>query len=162
MSNAAHDILTDRIAEWRARLSAHGSGDGGLDGLDGLERHLREQVAGLVTAGLDPEEAFLIAVKRTGDVSAAARELNQAHGARLWRQLVTRPGDGIGPPPAHREPAVAALLAVAAAAAIKVPALFGQQFGAAGSFYARNFSLLVLPCWPPCFFAGAVRTRRAP
>ena len=40
---------------------------------------------------------------------------------------------------------MAAVLAVAAAAAIKVPALFGQQFDAAGSFYARNFSLLVLP-----------------
>ena len=89
MSTTEHDILTDRIAEWRARLSPHGSGAGAGD-LDGLERHLREQVAGLVTAGLDPEEAFLIAVKRTGDISPAARELNQAHGARLWRQLVTR------------------------------------------------------------------------
>ena len=144
MSKTEHNILTDRIAEWRARLSSHGSGAGGSD-LDGLERHLREQVAGLVTAGLDPEEAFLIAVKRTGDVSAAAREFNQAHGARLWLQLVTRPAGGSEPPPVHSEPAVAAVLALAAAAAIKVPALFGQQFGAAGSFYARNFSLLVLP-----------------
>ena len=161
MSKTEHNILTDRIAEWRARLSSHGSGAGGSD-LDGLERHLREQVAGLVTAGLDPEEAFLIAVKRTGDVSAAAREFNQAHGARLWLQLVTRPAGGSEPPPVHSEPAVAAVLALAAAAAIKVPALFGQQFGAAGSFYARNFACSCFPCWPPCSFAGAVRTRRAP
>ena len=143
MSKAEHDILTDRIAEWRVRLSTHGSGDGGLDG---LERHLREQVAGLVTAGLDPEEAFLIAVKRTGDVSAAARELNREHGERLWRQIVSRPAGGIGSPPARVATAVAAGLAPAAAAAVKVPALFGQQIGSdAGGFYARNVSLLVLP-----------------
>ena len=143
MSKAEHDILTDRIAAWRARLSPHGFEDGELDG---LERHLREQVAGLVTAGLDPEEAFLIAVKRTGEVSAAAREINHTHGERLWRQLVAHPGNRSGSPPARAESAVAAALALAAAAAVKVPELFGQQFGpAAGGFSARNFSLLVLP-----------------
>ena len=31
MSKTEHDILTDRITEWRARLSSHGSGAGGSD-----------------------------------------------------------------------------------------------------------------------------------
>ena len=143
MSVAKDDILTDRIAEWRARLSAHGAGGGDLDG---LERYLREQADRLVTTGLTPEEAFLIAVKRTGDVSAAAREINHAHGERLWRQLLAARADGIESRPAYARPVVATALALAAAAAIKVPALFGQQFDpGAGAFYARNLSLLVLP-----------------
>ena len=40
---------------------------------------------------------------------------------------------------------VALACAVGAALAIKAPALFGLEFGAEGSFYARNLSLFVLP-----------------
>lgn len=143
MSKPEGDILTDRIAEWRGRLSRDG-----FDGrdLDGIELRLREQAQGLVTAGLDPDEAFLIAIKRTGGGAACAREATVAHGERLWRQLVTRPATDIGHPPLRSDPVLAVVLALAAAVAIKVPALFGAQLGPTpGGFYARNLGLLVLP-----------------
>ncbi|MDE0229538.1 MAG: hypothetical protein OXJ62_11875 [Spirochaetaceae bacterium] len=137
------DIPAARIAEWRARLRGHGIGDGDLDR---LERTLREQVSRLVAAGLDPDEAFLIAVKRTAGLSVAAREFNQAHAGWLWRQLAARPVAGIGQLPLRGDLVLAAALALAAAAAVKAPALFGAQFDtASGGFYARNLGLLVLP-----------------
>ena len=144
MSKADTDYLTDRVAAWRARLSTHDFDDGALDR---LEHTLREQVTGLTTAGLNADEAFLVAVKRTGELCPAAREASRAHGERLWRHLTARPADGTRPPLLRREPVVAALLAVAAAAAIKIPALLGRQLGPddGGGFYARNLGLLVLP-----------------
>ncbi len=143
MSRTDGDIPTHRIAEWRARLRDHGLGDGDLDR---VERTLREQVSGLVAAGLDSDEALLIAVKRTACRSAAARACNQAHAERLWRQLVGRPVASIGRLPLRGDLVRAAALALAAAAAVKALALFGAQFGPApGGFYARNLGLLVLP-----------------
>ena len=142
MSRADGDIPSHRIAEWRAHLRNHGLGDGDRER---LERTLREQVSGLVTAGLDPDEAFLIAVKRTAGLGTAAREFSQAYGERLWRQIVTRPAAGIGQLPLRNDLVLAAVLALAAAAAVKVPALFGVPFDPApGGFYARNLGLLVL------------------
>ena len=143
MSEARHDTLTDCIAEWRARLSFHGVDDAGLDG---LERTVREQVDALVAAGLDRDEAYLVAIKRTGSVSNAAREAGLAHGERLWRRLAADPGGAGDRRRARTGSVVAAVLVLAAAAAVKVPALFGQQFDSAtGNFYVRNLSLLVLP-----------------
>lgn len=154
MSKTEQNILASRIAEWRSLLSRR-TDDGELEE---LERHLREQVDGLVTAGLDPEEAFLIAVRRTGDVGAAARELNQAHGEWLWWRLGTEPEGGAGRTPFGSETALVAALALAAAVAIKFPVLFGQQFGSDdGGFYVRNFSLLVFP-----LLAGYLLHKRAP
>jgi len=139
----ADDIPTHRIADWRMRLRDHGLGDGDLDR---VERTLREQVSGMVAAGLDSDEAFLIAVKRTAGLSAAAREVTEAHAERLWRQLVAPAVTGVGQLTLRSDFARAAAVALAAAAAVKAPALFGEQFGPApGGFYARNLGLLVLP-----------------
>ena len=39
-----------------------------------LEDHLREQIAGLTGSGLSTDEAFLVAVKRMGDLDSLSRE----------------------------------------------------------------------------------------
>src|SRR5690606_34793761 len=54
--------LEDQIGQWREylrRRQAIGSAD-----VEELEGHLRDQVAALEERGLDPDEAFLVAVKR--------------------------------------------------------------------------------------------------
>jgi hypothetical protein len=112
-----------------------------------LESHLRDQVVALTDAGLAPDEAFLIAVKRLGRLDALSREFAREHSERLWRQLVVAP-DGIDHMGTHAwsEPLIVLGLAVAAGLAIKVPVLFGVQLGGSDeSFYARNASLFVLP-----------------
>jgi hypothetical protein len=111
-----------------------------------LEDHLREQVSILSDAGLDPDEAFLVAVKRMGDLDELSREFAREHSDRLWKQLVVSPTDSVESRAAARTDALVAFsLAVAAALAVKVPALFGMDFDEDGEFYARNASLLVLP-----------------
>lgn len=111
-----------------------------------LEDHLREQVAGLMDAGLAADEAFLVAVKRMGDLDSLSREFAREHSERLWKQLVVIPADSGEPRALARTDAIVAVcLAVAAAAAIKLPALFGLDVDHDAGFYARNLSLFVLP-----------------
>jgi hypothetical protein len=111
-----------------------------------LEDHLREQIAGLKDAGLATDEAFLVAVKRMGELDALSREFAREHSDRLWKQLAASPSDAGEPQAAARRDAVVAFsLAVAAALLIKAPALFGVELDAEAGFYARNLSFFVLP-----------------
>jgi len=111
-----------------------------------LEDHLREHVSVLTDAGLETDEAFLVAVKRMGDLDALSREFAREHSDRLWKQLVVSRSDAGQARAATRKDAVIAFgLAAAAAAAIKVPALFGLRLDQDSGFYLRNLSLFVLP-----------------
>jgi hypothetical protein len=110
-----------------------------------LEDHLRAQIAVLTDAGLAADEAFLIAVKRMGDLDALSREFAREHSDRLWKQLVAEPGDVVEAQAARTDAVVAVCLAIAAAVAVKLPALFGIRLDADIGFYARNAGLFVLP-----------------
>jgi len=111
-----------------------------------LEDHLREQIAALSKAGLAPDEAFLVAVKRIGNLDTLSREFAREHADRLWKQLVLSSSDSAAERSALRtDAAVAVGLAIAAAAAIKAPALFGLTLDMDGGFYARNVALFVFP-----------------
>ena len=146
LSMADENTPETQIAQWRAHLLRSGAVNPA--DVEELESHLREQMAALVDAGLAVEEAFLVAVKRMGNIDAVSREFARVHSERLWKQLVAEPAGGGDRGPTERtETAAVVGLALAAAAAIKVPELFGHQFGSAGSvgFYARNASLFILP-----------------
>jgi len=137
-------LLEEQIDQWRSYLRRRQA----VHSVDvaELEDHLREQVAVLVDAGLATDEAFLVAVKRMGDLDALSREFALEHSDRLWKQLVVVAPDSEEPRARARTDAfVAFCLAVAAAVVIKVPALFGIQMDQDAGFYARNLSLFVLP-----------------
>jgi hypothetical protein len=136
--------LEEQIDQWRSYLRRRQA----IHSVDvaELEDHLREQVAVLVDAGLAADEAFLVAVKRMGDLDALSREFAREHSDRLWKQLVVVPSDSGEPRAAARTDAIVAFgLATAAAVLIKVPVLFGLQLDQDSGFYARNLSLFVLP-----------------
>jgi hypothetical protein len=136
--------LEEQIDQWRNYLRRRQA----IHSVDvaELEDHLREQVAVLTGAGLATDEAFLVAVKRMGDLDALSREFAREHSDRLWKQLVVSPSDTGAPQAAARTDAVVAFcVAAAVAVVIKVPALFGMQVDADDGFYARNLSLFVLP-----------------
>src|SRR5215213_4203635 len=138
--------LEEQIDRWRSYLR-HRQAIHSVDVAE-LEDHLREQVALLVDAGLATDEAFLVAVKRMGNLDALSREFAREHSERLWKQLVVSPSDTGEPRARARTDAIVVFcLAVAAAVLIKVPALFGIQLDqdAGFYFYARNVSLFVLP-----------------
>ncbi len=130
-----------QIAEWRAYV-ASAPGVNGHD-VDELEDHLRHQIAELNAAGLTPDEGFLIAVKRLGDVDALSREFAREHSGRLWKQLLVS---------GEAEPARASggwfealVFAVAAAVVIQVARLAAGFPDDEPTWLARNASLFVLP-----------------
>ena len=116
--------LEEQIDRWRSYLRRRQA----IHSVDvaELEDHLREQVAVLVDAGLATDEAFLVAVKRMGNLDALSREFAREHSERLWKQLVVVPSDsGESRAGARTDAIVVFCLAVAAAVVVKVPALFG-------------------------------------
>jgi hypothetical protein len=136
--------LEDQIDQWRNYLRRRQA----IHSVDAaeLEDHLREQVAVLMAAGLAADEAFLVAVKRMGELDALSREFAREHSERLWKQLVVASADPAELPARARTDAVVAVtLAVAAAVLVKLPALFGLDLNHHQGFYARNAGLFVLP-----------------
>ncbi|MFJ2300705.1 permease prefix domain 1-containing protein [Oerskovia paurometabola] len=140
-----------QIDQWRSyvqRRQAISTAD-----VDEMEDHLREQVADLTATGLDGDEAFLVAVKRMGNLDEVSREFAREHSDRLWKQLVLVPDAGT---PGRgerswRELAVVLALAVGAGVAVKVAAeTIGDE-----TVLLRNVSLLVLP-----FLAGYFAWKR--
>jgi hypothetical protein len=145
------ESVESHIAEWRAYL-ANAAGVNGHD-VDELEDHLRHQIAELTAVGLAPDEAFLVAVKRMGDLDAVCREFAREHSGRLWKQLILSGDD---------EPARASsgwlttlVFAVAAAVVIQVARLAAGFPEEEPNWLARNASLFVLP-----FLAGYFARRR--
>lgn len=152
MTTAADQSLEAQIAQWRAflrrRQAVHGPD------VEELEGHLRDQLEALTDAGLAGDEAFLVAVKRMGSLDALSREFARAHSERLWKQLVLAPDDHATASASRREILVAVSLAVAAAVAVKLPALFGIPLSPDSEvppFYFLNASLFVLP-WLTIYF----------
>jgi hypothetical protein len=137
--------LEEQIAQWRAYVSRRQALHG--PDVEELEGHLRDQLVALTDAGLAGDEAFLVAVKRMGSLDALSREFARAHSERLWKQLVMAPdAPDESANTAHAETLVVLGLAVAAALAVKVPALFGLRLDTGDeSFYLRNASLFVFP-----------------
>ena len=145
MSAAGHAAsLEEQVDQWRSYLRRRQA----IHSVDvaELEDHLREQIAVLVGAGLATDEAFLVAVKRMGNLDALSREFAREHSDRLWKQLVVMPSDfGDGRARTRTDAIVAFCLAVAAAVIIKAPSLFGLELDQDAGFYVRNASLFVLP-----------------
>ncbi|MBL0886816.1 permease prefix domain 1-containing protein [Myceligenerans indicum] len=90
-----------------------------------MEDHLREQVADLNDGGLDDDEAFLVAVKRMGNLDEVSHEFAREHSDRLWKQLVLvpqgTPDDGApGGIGRFRDLGVLLSLAIGAGIALKI------------------------------------------
>src|ERR671927_508590 len=127
MTAPGHGVsLEEQIDQWRSYLRRRQA----IHSVDvaELEDHLREQVSVLSGAGLASDEAFLVAVKRMGNLDALSREFAREHSDRLWKQLVVVPEDSGEPSAETRADAMVAFgLAVGAAVLVKLPALFGLQ-----------------------------------
>ncbi len=135
--------LEAQIDQWRGyvqRRRAISASD-----IEEMEDHLREQVTDLTRTGLDDDEAFLVSVKRMGNLDEVSREFAREHSDRLWKQLVLVPEPSDGGARSWRELGVVLSLAVGAGIAVKTGVeLFGDE-----TVVMRNIGLLVLP-----FLAG--------
>lgn len=144
------DDLEPQIAEWRAYV-AKAPALNGRD-VDELDAHLREQIAELDAVGLTADEAFLVAVKRMGDLDSLSREFAREHSGRLWKQLVL--SDEEAPARSSSGWLEALLFALAAAIGIQVARLAADS-DESPAWLARNLGLFVLP-----FLAGYFARRR--
>jgi hypothetical protein len=144
------ESLEPQIAEWRAYVSK--AWLNGRD-VDELEDHLRQQIADLNAVGLADDEAFLVAVKRMGDVDVISREFAREHSGRLWKQLLVSADDE--PAPAAGGWVETLLFAVAAAVAIQVARIAADVPDEEPNWFFRNLGLFVLP-----FLAGYFARRR--
>ncbi|MCD5348305.1 permease prefix domain 1-containing protein [Agromyces sp. S2-1-8] len=132
--DAPHDLPTDLdalVASWRRWMQRHDAMS--ATDLAELESHLYDTVDHFVAAGLTPDEAFLVAVKRLGATDDLSREYAREHSERLWKQLVLT-GDGgtdavdeedaARPLPFHRRAnGLAVALALGAGAGLAVKAV---------------------------------------
>ncbi|HEX5575634.1 MAG TPA: permease prefix domain 1-containing protein [Gemmatimonadales bacterium] len=145
IEGGSSDSLEGQIEQWRSYLRRR-QAIRPVD-VEELEDHLRGEVAALREAGLSENEAFLVAVKRMGALDAISNEFAHEHSERLWKQLVIASTGTVQPVDKMRtETIVVFALAMVAALAVKVPELFGLEWGAKDMpFYLRNFSLFVLP-----------------
>jgi len=133
--------VESQIAEWRAYVAGSASVNG--HDVDELEDHLRQQISDLNDAGLADDEAFLIAVKRMGDLDDLSREFAREHSGRLWKQLLR--GDEAEPSLAASGVFEALAFAVGAAVTIQVARLAAHVPDEESTWFARNVGLLVLP-----------------
>ncbi len=145
------DGVEAQIAEWRAYV-AKAQAVNGHD-VDELEAHLRDQIAELDAAGLAADEAFLVGVKRMGDLDTLSREFAREHSGRLWKQLVLSGADE--PPRPSGGWLQALVFALAAGVAIQLARLAAQFPDEEPEWLVRNITLFVLP-----FLAGYFAHRR--
>ena len=138
------ETVESQIAEWRVYV-ANAAAVNGHD-VDELEDHLRQQIADLNAAGLADDEAFLVAVKRMGELDALSREYAREHSGRLWKQLLSGADEPERGAAGWVEPLV---FAVAAAVVIQVARLAAGFPDEEPNWFFRNVSLFVLP-----FLAG--------
>jgi hypothetical protein len=137
--------LEEQIEQWRCYLRRR-QADHSVE-LKELENYLRRQIESLVDAGLATDEAFLVALKRLGNLDSLSREFAHEHAGRLWKQIMVVTSDsGESRELVRMDTIMAFAVAVAAAVAIKAPALFGIPMANENEgFYVRNASLFVLP-----------------
>jgi hypothetical protein len=143
--------VESQIAEWRTYVEKAPAVNG--RDVDELEAHLRDQIAELNAASLTPDEAFLVAVKRMGDLDSLSREFAREHSGRLWKQLVLTGDDE--PAPTSSGWLEALVFALAAAVTIQIARLAAGFPGEEPAWFVRNLSLFVLP-----FLAGYFAHRR--
>lgn len=146
--------LDTQLAEWRSAVMRGRSVDAA--DADELESHLREQVADLQAAGLADDEAFLIAVKRLGQVDTLTAEFAREHSDRLWKQLsVARTTDD-----GSRRPFIAMLaFSALAIAGIQIARLLSHNI--TEPWFLLNASvILIVPL--AAYFATVRRMRVAP
>ncbi len=149
MTTEQAPALDELIASWRDWMERRDALS--IADVDELESHLRDRVDALAAKGLTEDEAFLIAVRRLGNLDEISREYAAEHSGRLWKQLVLHDSSGIrgadastGTIPLARRAnglAVALLLGVGAGIAVKATELLTGE----PELVFRNIAVLVLP-----------------
>ena len=159
MSENDQEALRSRVDRWSSYVSEVGGADPAH--IEQIEKQLRSHASDLMSAGLDADEAFLVALKRVSESDPASRRFARDFadailGAPADAARTQQPASTAG----TSSFLVALGCAFAAAVAIKVPAFLGYTLdGTGGEVYLLNLSMFVLP-FLLVYFAWAHRPPR--
>ena len=131
--------LEKQIGLWRHHLQLRGNLS--KTDMDELESHLRDEMDNLKGGGLADDEAFLLSVKRIGNIDMVSREYSKVKTENVWKQLILVQS-------AHNygEIALVVILCLVAGTLAKIPELFGHHiFMGDDLFYFKNLSFFILP-----------------
>ena len=132
------------IGEWRNLCLS--SGSIGNSDIEELEDHLREEIKTLTKKELTEEEAFLIAVRRMGNLPSLSKEFRKINTHDIWKKLFSEPVDVEERRKQTRDLIIIVVLAISAGLLTELPKLFGVSFQEDSIFYLKNISFFILPC----------------
>lgn len=137
--------LESQIRKWRRHLRT--SGALGEEELQELESHLRDSIDDLAGRGVTPEEAFLVSVRRMGDIDALSAEFAKVSTESLWKQLLVPAADEPSRRRQRTELLLVLGLALLAGLLGKIPAVFGWSLEVEDDalVYLKNAFLFALP-----------------
>jgi hypothetical protein len=133
--------LEMNIKSWCDYLRARGTLEE-ADVLE-LESHLRDEIDDLTKSGLSEEEAFIISVKRLGNVNLISEEYSKVNTESLWKYLLTDPIDPAVKARNQLHILLVILFSLLAGTVAKIPNVFGIELGSIT--YFKNLSFYVLP-----------------
>jgi len=129
--------LESQIRKWKTHL--YSAGSIGHADIEELESHLRDSIDELTGRGINLEEAFLLAVRRLGDVAVIHEEFAKLSTEDVWRQLLVPADNPLTARRNRKELTIVIGLALLAGLLSKIPALFGYgDIEASMEIYARN------------------------
>ncbi|WKY48215.1 permease prefix domain 1-containing protein [Eubacteriaceae bacterium ES3] len=135
--------LEKQIIDWKVFLIDKGKiAD---DHLLEMENHLRDEIEDLMAAGLSEEEAFLISVKRFGNIHELSKEYKKVNTDQLWKQLLLNPEGTIEKDDNKRLIGLVVLFSVLSGSLMKLPEWFGLSVASDELFYLKNISFFILP-----------------
>lgn len=153
--------MEDSIRAWSDQLRVRGS----LKESDilELESHLRDEIEDLMTAGLSEDEAFLISVKRLGNVGAISREYSKVNPDDLWKYLLPEKDRLSDENHGRRTWLLVILFTLLAGTFLKLPEWFGRSLFDPDFmlFYFKNLGPAVLP-FAALFFLLRRKTKILP
>ena len=137
--------LESNVRSWSDHLRARGNFK--ESDIIELENHLQDEIDELQKAGLSPEEAFLISVKRMGNVNAISQEFSKVNTENLWKHLMVESDQTPSFGQNRKTIALVIVSSFLAGTAMKIPQLFGLSINDSvnGLIYLKNLSFFILP-----------------
>lgn len=106
-----------------------------------LEDHLRDEIDDLMKTGLSDDEAFLISVKRLGNVNAISNEYSKLNSENLWKYIMV--DSTLKTKHNRHEILILILFSILAGTLFKIPELFGYTLN--NLHYFKNLPFFILP-----------------
>lgn len=133
--------LESNVIAWSNQLRL--SGKVSEEDIMELEGHLRDQVDELIENGLMVDEAFLISIKRLGNLNILSKEYSKVNIDDFWKQLLFESDDPIASKKNRRDILMIILFSFLAGTFLKLTTIFILDIESVAFF--KNVGFFILP-----------------